>query len=109
MANVGCGFSTTLLGLVKLRLDELVTYPAEAFERLATEYMRVDDGDWYIDACYRALPTEGRLGAEWEEALVTPARQSYHKWTRTVTMRFTKALEVKGAYTATAVKVTEEN
>ena len=96
----GLRAASSLPEFVRRRLDELVTYPAAAFDRLATEYVRVEDGDWYIDACYRALPTEGRLGTAWEEALVTPARQSYHKWTQTVTMRFTKALEVKRAYTA---------
>ncbi|MBI3303495.1 MAG: PglZ domain-containing protein [Deltaproteobacteria bacterium] len=92
--------AATLLGIIRRRSEELVAYPAAVFDRLATEYVRADDGDWRIDTLYRALPqSTGQGGPEWEEALVSPAQQSYHQWVRTLTSRFTKALEVKGAYT----------
>jgi hypothetical protein len=48
--------AATLLGRIRRRTEELLAYPAAAFDRLAKEYVQVDEGDWCIDALYRVLP-----------------------------------------------------
>ena len=88
-----------LCSLARRRLSELVSYPAGALERLAKEYVRSEGGDWWIDALYRKLPQlDGGLSSEWDKALLMMARQTYHQWTRTLTSRFTKAVEASGLY-----------
>jgi hypothetical protein len=64
---IGLRAASSLLEFVSRRLDELVAYPAATFDRLAAEYVRADDGDWRIDAYYRALLLEGRLGTVWHD------------------------------------------
>jgi hypothetical protein len=93
--------AASLLGAVSQRLAMLVTYPAGAFDRLASDYVKPTDGDWRIDYFYRSLQLgETVLPAEWRGALLDPARQAYHRFCRELVAKFVGAVEAKGGYTA---------
>jgi hypothetical protein len=93
--------AAALLELVEQRLEALVTYPAGAFDQLVEDYTRPEQGDFQIDALFRHIPqSEGAVGSRWEDTLVRPARQAYHKWTDAVAARLAKALQLKGTYAA---------
>lgn len=85
---------------VRHRSHELLEYPVTALDRLANEYVRAD-GDWRIDARYRAIAhADSLVPAGWVAALLAPARDAYHRWVREVTARFVQAVAVRETYAA---------
>jgi hypothetical protein len=90
-----------LLRRVHDRSSRLMTYPVDAADRLAMDYVKAESGDWEIDAFYRGLPqTDRLLPVPWEEALIAPARHAYHRFCRDLVARFVLAIERAGRYGA---------
>jgi hypothetical protein len=90
-----------LLARARDRLQRLATYSEGALDRLAAEYVDRERGDWQLDALYRSVAHgESGLRVFWEQHLLAPARDAYHRVTRELVARFVQAVAARGEYRA---------